>query len=131
MLPDLWQQGSTVQVYFTICTQPLKPLLQITELAPLLAVVQAMFSVFDGHGGRHAADFAAENLHAHILEAIQAKEAVAEGIRLGYVRTDAEFVQRGVGSGAAAVTAIIKDGALWVGARPYLLAKVPQPLVGV
>ena len=103
----------------------LTPLLPAApQLAPDMGeqggAVQAMFSVFDGHGGRQAADFAAEHLHGHILEAMAAcagggDASIAEGIKNGYLRTDEVFVQRRVASGAAAVTAIIRDGTLWVG----------------
>lgn len=82
---------------------------------------QAMFSLFDGHGGRHAADFAASHLHDNILSEIgERKGDVPAGIVEGYLRTDRDFLSGGKGSGAAAVTALLKDGTLWVGAPPSM-----------
>ncbi|GAB4824263.1 hypothetical protein N2152v2_011309 [Parachlorella kessleri] len=38
----------------------------------------AFFGVFDGHGGRHVAQYAADNLHAHVMAAGLAAELAAE-----------------------------------------------------
>ncbi|KAL3692245.1 hypothetical protein R1sor_005896 [Riccia sorocarpa] len=75
---------------------------------------QAFFGVFDGHGGRQAADFAAEHLVHNIIDAIE-KSDRSEGymeaaVRTGYLTTDAEFLKKGVSSGASCVTALMRDG---------------------
>lgn len=75
-----------------------------------------MFSLFDGHGGRHAADFAASHLHDNILAEIAGRGGdVPAGIVHGYLRTDTDFLSAGKPSGAAAVTALLRGGTLWVG----------------
>lgn len=75
---------------------------------------QAFFGVFDGHGGRKAADFAAEHLVNKINDAIDSSKegegSIEAAVRSGYLATDAEFLQQGVKSGACCVTAIMKDG---------------------
>lgn len=76
---------------------------------------QAIFSVFDGHGGRAAADYACDHLHDAILAEVERGASVGDAVRAGYAATDAAFLSEGVSSGAAAVTALIKDGVLWVG----------------
>eukprot|EP00854_Cymbomonas_tetramitiformis_P016432 gene16432-19507_t len=49
---------------------------------------QAIFGIFDGHGGRQAAEHAAEHIHQNILSTAE--------------------------SGAAAITALIRHGTLWI-----------------
>lgn len=60
--------------------------------------MQAFFGVFDGHGGRKAANFAAENLVHKITEAIdnspEGKGSVEAAVRAGYLATDAEFLSQ-------------------------------------
>lgn len=76
---------------------------------------QAFFGVFDGHGGRKAADFAAEHLVHKITDALKEGEGSIEAaVRSGYLAADAEFLQQRVSSGASCVTAIMKDGYLVV-----------------
>lgn len=75
---------------------------------------QAFFGVFDGHGGRKAADFAAENIGQNIMDAMveigDKQENIVQAVRAGYLSTDAEFLKQGVSSGTSCVTALIKDG---------------------
>ncbi|CAM6129818.1 unnamed protein product [Calypogeia fissa] len=75
---------------------------------------QAFFGVFDGHGGRKAADFAAEHLVHKITEAIESSQegegSIEAAVRSGYLAADAEFLEQRVSSGASCVTAIVKDG---------------------
>ncbi|XP_057867559.1 probable protein phosphatase 2C 2 [Cryptomeria japonica] len=75
---------------------------------------QAFFGVFDGHGGRKAADFAAENIGHNIMDALakvgDQQENIVQAVRAGYLATDAEFLKQGVSSGTSCVTALIKDG---------------------
>ncbi|KAB1203125.1 putative protein phosphatase 2C 14 [Morella rubra] len=69
------------------------------------------FGVYDGHGGKKAAEFVAETLHSNILETIEnCREPMAkeEAVKAGYLKTDREFLKLGVGSGACCVTALIE-----------------------
>jgi len=80
---------------------------------------QAFFGVFDGHSGRMAADFAAENMGQNIVDAMlsmgdEKEDIVEQAVRAGYLTTDAEFLKQEVGSGTACVTALIIDGNLVV-----------------
>ncbi|CAN1795170.1 Probable protein phosphatase 2C 14 [Linum perenne] len=70
------------------------------------------FGVYDGHGGKKAAEFAAENLHSNIMAIMEdcgddftAKE---EAVKAGYLKTDQQFLEQGLLSGACCVTALIK-----------------------
>ncbi|XP_057948786.1 uncharacterized protein LOC131144267 [Malania oleifera] len=70
------------------------------------------FGVYDGHGGKKAADFVAEKLHANIFEMLEnckGNEVKAEAIEAGYLKTDQEFLKQGVASGACCVTALIEE----------------------
>ncbi|BBN14420.1 protein phosphatase 1L [Marchantia polymorpha subsp. ruderalis] len=75
---------------------------------------QAFFGVFDGHGGRKAADFAAENLVHNIVDAMESSDKeegyMEAAVRAAYLTTDADFLKKGVGSGTSCVTAIMRDG---------------------
>nr|ADE76312.1 unknown [Picea sitchensis] len=80
---------------------------------------QAFFGVFDGHSGRKAAAFAAENMGQNILDAMlgmeeETEDILEQAVRAGYLKTDAEFLKQEVGSGAACVTALIINGNLVV-----------------
>ncbi|KAF8404346.1 hypothetical protein HHK36_009229 [Tetracentron sinense] len=79
---------------------------------------QAFFAVFDGHGGRAAVDYVAENLGKNIIKAIgdsgTTEDDLQQAIRGGYLTTDKEFLSQGVRSGACAATVLLKDGELHV-----------------
>nr|ABK25106.1 unknown [Picea sitchensis] len=80
---------------------------------------RAFFGVFDGHSGRKASDFEAENIGQNIVDAMLGMESETENIleqsvRAGYITTDAEFLKQDVCGGAACVTALIIDGNLVV-----------------
>ncbi|KAF9670530.1 hypothetical protein SADUNF_Sadunf13G0078600 [Salix dunnii] len=80
---------------------------------------QAFFAVIDGHGGRAAAEYVAENLGKNIVKGLQnvgCKEdgKLEEAIRGGYLVTDSEFLSQGVSSGACAASVLLKDGELHV-----------------
>lgn len=79
---------------------------------------QAFFGVYDGHGGRRAADFVAEKLGQKIVDLMlmSGKEdcEIEQAVKAGYLETDREFLEQGVSSGACCVTALIKDGCLVV-----------------
>ncbi|GMY26331.1 probable protein phosphatase 2C 14 [Fagus crenata] len=72
---------------------------------------KGFFGVYDGHGGKKAAEFVAENLHTNILEMMEnCKEPTAkeEAVKAGYLKTDQEFLKQGLGSGACCVTTLIE-----------------------
>ncbi|KAK3426515.1 hypothetical protein EUGRSUZ_F02951 [Eucalyptus grandis] len=79
---------------------------------------QAFFAVIDGHGGRAAADYVAENLGNNILREVETlgeeRGSLEEAIRRGYSVTDKEFLSQGVVSGACAASVLLKDGHLHV-----------------
>ncbi|KAJ6696930.1 hypothetical protein OIU85_003304 [Salix viminalis] len=79
----------------------------------------AFFAVIDGHGGRAAVDYVAENLGKNIVNGLQNVDCKVDGrleqaIRGGYLATDKEFLSQGVTSGACAATVLLKDGELHV-----------------
>ncbi|XP_020518950.1 probable protein phosphatase 2C 74 isoform X1 [Amborella trichopoda] len=79
---------------------------------------QALFGVFDGHGGREAVDFVVEKLAQNIVKALGKRETAhnlhEEAIRAGYLTTDKEFLSKGVRSGACVATAFLSNGELHV-----------------
>ncbi|KAL0865335.1 hypothetical protein Bca101_044453 [Brassica carinata] len=79
---------------------------------------QAIFGVFDGHGGSIAAEFAAKNLCNNILGEIGSERndsEIEEAVKRGYLATDSEFLkEKDVKGGSCCVTAMIKDGNLVV-----------------
>ena len=86
---------------------------------------RGIFSVFDGHGGREAADYAADNLHDNILREVNdvgshldpdefMKQVKAAMIK-GFLATDQEFLSFGdLRGGATATTAYLCKGRIWV-----------------
>ncbi|KAL2927362.1 putative protein phosphatase 2C 2 [Bienertia sinuspersici] len=82
---------------------------------------QAIFGVFDGHGGAKAAEFAAARLGDNILEHVgsineaKCNKQIEEKIRDGYLAADEEFLKGDNSSGGVCcVTALIQDGELMV-----------------
>ncbi|KAI3682493.1 hypothetical protein L1987_82516 [Smallanthus sonchifolius] len=77
---------------------------------------QAFFSVFDGHGGLKAAEFASENLQNNIQKEVEKRgeTEIVEAIKQGYLTTDSEFLKQEQRGGACCVTAIITSGNLVV-----------------
>jgi protein phosphatase 1L len=77
---------------------------------------QALFGVFDGHGGAKAADFAAENLATNILDEVEIRdeEEIEEAVKSGYLLTDTDFLKEDLRGGSCCVTALIKNGNLVV-----------------
>ncbi|GLJ08234.1 hypothetical protein SUGI_0084590 [Cryptomeria japonica] len=76
---------------------------------------QAFFGVYDGHGGRKAAEFVAEKLGQNIEDLMVKSGDLEKAMKAGYLATDKQFLEQGVSSGACCVTASIKDGCLVVG----------------
>ncbi|CAL9044034.1 probable protein phosphatase 2C 32 [Musa acuminata AAA Group] len=79
----------------------------------------AFFGIFDGHGGKRAAEFASENLGEFIAEEMVTTSGagandVAKAVRIGYLKTDAEFLKEEADGGACCVTALLRDGDLIV-----------------
>ncbi|XP_010457883.1 PREDICTED: probable protein phosphatase 2C 2 [Camelina sativa] len=79
---------------------------------------QAIFGVYDGHGGSKAAEFAANNLCSNILDEIVGgmnDSKIEEAVRRGYLATDSEFLrEKDAKGGSCCVTALINDGNLVV-----------------
>lgn len=77
---------------------------------------QAIFGVFDGHGGAKAAEFAAENLAKNILnEAVRRNDdEIEEAVKHGYLNTDSDFLKEDFRGGSCCVTAVIRNGNLVV-----------------
>ncbi|KAL3523994.1 hypothetical protein ACH5RR_016828 [Cinchona calisaya] len=77
---------------------------------------QAIFGVFDGHGGAKAAEFAAKNLKENIMNEVarRSEERIEEAINMGYLTTDAECLKENIGGGTCCVTALIQQGNLAV-----------------
>ncbi|XP_051148619.1 probable protein phosphatase 2C 14 [Andrographis paniculata] len=75
---------------------------------------KVFFGVYDGHGGGKAAEFVADNLHLNIFEMLGKGESKEEGVKIGYLKTDEEFLKQGWGSGACCVTAVIWEREMMV-----------------
>ncbi|KAJ6431088.1 hypothetical protein OIU84_018561 [Salix udensis] len=73
---------------------------------------QGFFGVYDGHGGKKAVEFVAENLHVNILEKMVSCAAgnvsKEEAVKAGYLKTDQDFLKQGLVSGVCCVTALIE-----------------------
>lgn len=79
--------------------------------------MQAIFGVFDGHGGTSAAEFAAENLDKNIINELETSVddgQIEEAVKGGYLATDSEFLKKEVRGGTCSVTALIMKGNLVV-----------------
>ncbi|XP_044504470.1 probable protein phosphatase 2C 25 [Mangifera indica] len=77
---------------------------------------QAIFGIFDGHGGAKAAEYAAGNLDKNILEELtkNGEHEIADAVKRGYLNTDSEFLKEDVRGGSCCVTALIRKGTLIV-----------------
>mmetsp|Transcript_63 Transcript_63/g.194 ORF Transcript_63/g.194 Transcript_63/m.194 type:complete len:409 (-) Transcript_63:67-1293(-) len=89
---------------------------------------QGIFSVFDGHGGREAADYGAAHLHEEILREVrrvvesarpETETGFVENIKAamirGFLATDRQFLAEGhLHGGATATTAYLRGGRIWV-----------------
>lgn len=82
-----------------------------------VSFLQALFGIFDGHGGVKAAEFAAENLDKNILEEVLRRDdedQIEDAVKRGYLNTDSEFLKEDVYGGSCCVTALIQKGILVV-----------------
>ncbi|CAD6210746.1 unnamed protein product [Miscanthus lutarioriparius] len=77
---------------------------------------EALFGVFDGHGGKNAAEFAAENMPKFIAEEFKKVNGgeIEGAVKRGYLKTDEEFLKRDESGGACCVTAVLQKGGLVV-----------------
>ncbi|KAK1323560.1 putative protein phosphatase 2C 2 [Acorus calamus] len=78
---------------------------------------QAIFGVFDGHGGRAAVDHVTEKLGKNIIAAIdelKGEDKLEEAIKEGYLTTDKEFLSQCVSSGTCVATVLLKGGELLI-----------------
>ncbi|KDP26688.1 hypothetical protein JCGZ_17846 [Jatropha curcas] len=72
---------------------------------------QGFFGVYDGHGGKKAAEYVADNLHTNILGMMSNSAgniSKEDAVKAGYLKTDQEFLKQGLVSGACCVTALIE-----------------------
>ncbi|KAL6649741.1 hypothetical protein ACP70R_013965 [Stipagrostis hirtigluma subsp. patula] len=76
----------------------------------------ALFGVFDGHGGKSAAEFAAENMPKFMAEEMKKVDGdeIEGAVKRGYLKTDEEFLKRDESGGACCVTAVLQKGGLIV-----------------
>ncbi|KAK1677698.1 hypothetical protein QYE76_038546 [Lolium multiflorum] len=75
---------------------------------------QALFGVFDGHGGKSAAEFAAGNMARIMAEELKRGGGAEEAARRAYLRTDEEFSSsttdaEAPSGGACCVTALLRE----------------------
>ncbi|XP_012936291.1 uncharacterized protein LOC101861112 [Aplysia californica] len=96
---------------------------------------QAYFSVFDGHGGLEAADYAATHLHMHLVRDGQFDLDPASAMKQAYKMTDMRFLEKAAREnlrcGTTGVSALIRDSHLylgWLGDSQALLVRAGQPL---
>lgn len=78
---------------------------------------QALFGVFDGHGGSEAAEFCSKNMGQFITDELakregESSEAIEAAVRNGYLRTDKEFLKGDSKGGACCLTALLHKGNL-------------------
>uniref|UniRef100_A0A803L0V0 protein-serine/threonine phosphatase n=1 Tax=Chenopodium quinoa TaxID=63459 RepID=A0A803L0V0_CHEQI len=78
---------------------------------------KGFFGVYDGHGGRKAAEFIAESLHKNVIELLDncdGNMAKEEAVKAAYLKTDREFLEQEVSSGSCCVTALIEGSKMVV-----------------
>ncbi|KAF5727325.1 phosphatase 2C family protein [Tripterygium wilfordii] len=77
---------------------------------------QALFGIFDGHGGAKAAQFASQNLDKNILKEVSkmGERGIEDAVKCGYLKTDSEFLKEDIHGGSCCVTALIREGNLVV-----------------
>lgn len=71
--------------------------MEMADCLVFLVNVQGFFGVYDGHGGKKAAEFVAENLHTNILQMMENCEepmSKEEAVKAGYLKTDQEFLKQ-------------------------------------
>eukprot|EP01103_Thecamoeba_quadrilineata_P002428 TRINITY_DN12389_c0_g1_i1.p1 TRINITY_DN12389_c0_g1~~TRINITY_DN12389_c0_g1_i1.p1 ORF type:complete len:429 (+),score=103.63 TRINITY_DN12389_c0_g1_i1:38-1324(+) len=112
--------GSRQQYYHENTEIPGELAARIQALSPKNAdyLFDAFFGVFDGHGGRKAADFAAATLHLHIAQRLQKDQNMSEACREATLTVEKEFMhlaeKEHLPDGTTAAVAVIKDGVLCI-----------------
>jgi protein phosphatase 1L len=81
--------------------------------------MQALFAIFDGHGGKSAAEFAAQNMPKFMADEMKKvdggdTEKIEDAVKKSYLKTDEEFLKREESGGACCVTALLHKGGLTV-----------------
>eukprot|EP00262_Sarcandra_glabra_P003550 TRINITY_DN14288_c0_g1_i1.p1 TRINITY_DN14288_c0_g1~~TRINITY_DN14288_c0_g1_i1.p1 ORF type:complete len:294 (-),score=64.39 TRINITY_DN14288_c0_g1_i1:74-934(-) len=79
----------------------------------------AFYGVFDGHGGKHAADFACNNLPKFIIEDEEFPREIERAVASAFLQTDAAFAEvcsmdAALASGTTALAALIFGRSLLV-----------------
>jgi len=73
---------------------------------------QAIFGVFDGHGGSECSTYVARNLYLNVIKSIHFKENPSEALREGCIKTDELFVDYAtplkIASGSTGTVALIR-----------------------
>ncbi|KAJ8446186.1 hypothetical protein Cgig2_015957 [Carnegiea gigantea] len=77
---------------------------------------QAFFGVFDGHGGAKAAEYAANNIDKNVMAEVvkRDEENLKQAVKVGYLKTDSDFLEKDLHGGSCCVTALITRGNLVV-----------------
>jgi len=79
----------------------------------------SFFGVYDGHGGKRAADFVAQNLHQYIMESSYFHSNIRKAIKEGFKQTEEEFLELAkrdnFGDGTTAIVAFLVKNTLTVG----------------
>jgi serine/threonine protein phosphatase PrpC len=77
---------------------------------------QGFFAIYDGHGGREVADFAAQNLHQNVMQMLAAGAPPLEALKEAYDLTDEDIKNAGIDDrqGATAITALVISNQLYV-----------------
>lgn len=78
--------------------------------------MQAIFGIYDGHGGSKAAEFAADYLQKNILDEVLRREDedIEEAVKTGYLNTDSDFLSKDIRGGSCCVTTLIRNGSIVV-----------------
>eukprot|EP01102_Stenamoeba_stenopodia_P011186 TRINITY_DN3421_c0_g1_i10.p1 TRINITY_DN3421_c0_g1~~TRINITY_DN3421_c0_g1_i10.p1 ORF type:complete len:445 (-),score=78.32 TRINITY_DN3421_c0_g1_i10:1230-2564(-) len=80
---------------------------------------RAFFGVYDGHGGRRAADFLAEHLHKHLMSHPEISSNPQEAMRDAFGKTEANFMDLAykdqLEDGSTAVVALVLGTQLFIG----------------
>lgn len=94
---------------------------------------QAMFGIYDGHGGAKAAEFAATNLDKNVIDEVEKMggQDIEAAVKRGYLMTDSEFLKEGSHGGSCCVTALIRKGELVVSNAGDCRAVISRGGVGV
>jgi len=82
----------------------------------VMCMMQAFFGVFDGHGGAKAAEYAANNIDKNIMSEVVKgdEENLKDAVKVGYLKTDSDFLEKDLHGGSCCVTALITRGNLVV-----------------